>query len=93
MRKEIKCSTKCWFLRCCELKRVIPATLQYHNKDPQAHHSQYSQQEEDGWRLASEEAGMIVLVEALRRERARLPQLELRLRRMLRHSEVKAIND
>ena len=80
-KKEIASKTKVWFLKACEVKKVVPATVFQPGRDPHAHQVDYQTEDEVGWRKAQERAGLEVLREASRREKVRLGVLELQLAR------------
>jgi hypothetical protein len=43
LKKEVMCRGKKWFLRACEVRGVVPRTLQHHGRDPQAHQPGYTE--------------------------------------------------
>ena len=90
---ENKILVRCKFLRCCKLRRVIPTTLRLAVKDPHAHRPSYTQEDAAGWDKAREEAGLVMVDEALRREKVTLVKLEGNVRKLMLNAQERLDSD
>ena len=86
--KVVKTETKCWFLKCCLVQRLVPPTLHPRTQDPAAHRAGYSQEEAQNWAKAQVGAGLQFVQEALRREEDYLARHRLEERRTERQIET-----
>ena len=90
--KVVKAETKCWFLKSCQVQRLVPPTLHPRIQDPAAHRAGYSQEEAQNWAKAQVGAGLRFVQEALRREEENLAKLRLEERKTQREVEA-TLND